>query len=57
MKERRKAASVSSGLQTLENHEDAGFGEAFVPTALLDLPQRRSDSPYRPSLLLAQNDL
>src|SRR5437899_7112056 len=44
VKERRKQLPFRQVSRRSENHEDAGFGDAFVPTALLDRPQRRRDS-------------
>jgi hypothetical protein len=57
MKERRKQLSLRQVSRRSENHEDAGFGNAFVPTALLDRPQRRRDSHIGLPCFLAQNDL
>ena len=44
MKERRKELSLRQVSGRSENHEDAGFGNAFVLPAMLDRPQRRRHS-------------
>jgi hypothetical protein len=57
VKERRKQLSFRQVSGSSENHEDAGLGKAFVPTALLDRPQRRRDFHIGLPCFLAQNDL
>jgi hypothetical protein len=43
MKKRRKQLPLRQVSGRSENHEDAGFGNAFVLPAMLDRPQRRRD--------------